>query len=92
MTSSPQSWTHLRYQICVVDNDLFPGLEKKLTKQVNGFLNEFLDSVPPALKSWAEMQVEACRDEFVAAAKTIPNDALLAVDVAQREASRKLTP
>ena len=29
----------------------------------------------PTLKSLAEMRVEACHDQFAAAAKTIPNDA-----------------
>jgi hypothetical protein len=85
--------SHIKYAWCqIFNNNLFPGLEKKLTKQVDQLLHEFLDSVPPTLKSRAEMQVEACRDEFAAAAKTIPNDARSAMDVAQREASRKLTP
>ena len=73
------------------NNNLFPGLEKKLTKQFDQLLNEFLDSVPPTLKSRAEMQVEACREKFAAAAKTIPNDARSVMDIAQREASCKLT-
>jgi hypothetical protein len=85
--------SHIKSAWCrIFDNDLFPRLEKKLTKQVDRLLKEFLDSVPPPLKSRAEMQVEACRDQFAAAAKTIPNDARSAMDAGQREASRKLTP
>ncbi|KIM80153.1 hypothetical protein PILCRDRAFT_537190 [Piloderma croceum F 1598] len=85
--------SHIKSTWCkIFDYDLFPGLEKSLTDQVNQLLDEFLESVPPSLKSRAEMQVEACRDEFAATAKTIPNDARSVMDVAQREASRKLTP